>query len=147
MTEEFKTEVKFSSYFAALLIIQDYLFAPFIIIGIENPNLQIIPIFLVLCLSVFLVAKLRPFKSKLKTLSIFINSLAYALILLIYLLCFNLSDKIDPITMKKWLGNLGCICILLLLLSNLVICLISTFLAIKGLYLRCRNNKTKISPS
>lgn len=141
--KEINTKTKFTTYIVSLTIVKDFLFSPFIVLGISNANIQIIPI---LCLSILtagFVVKTTPFKSKLENATIFTNSLCYVFILIIFLWLHNFTDHMSPKDRYNKLGSLCLFFICILLLLNLVVGFITIFEIIKE---ACKKRAKKDKP-
>ena len=95
LLREIKTEVRLSTYIVALTVIKDFLYSPFIIFGIENANVQILPILGISIFMIIFVAKTKPFKSKTENFTLIANSLCYTVVLFMFLVLHNYTDNMS----------------------------------------------------
>ena len=119
--EEVDTGVKFSSYIIAMNVIKDFAFSPFIVLGVENAALQIIPL-AVICfaLSIFVLLK-KPFKSKLANWTLILNNINYTIVLIIfYIIDSHTGDKTQKDRYNRH-GMIAVVFIGLIVLINLSI--------------------------
>lgn len=93
LLREVNTDVKLSTYVVALTVIKDFLYSPFIIFGIEDANIQILPILGISIFMIVFVAKTKPFKSKIENFTLISNSICYTIVLLIFLFLHNYTDN------------------------------------------------------
>lgn len=140
LLKEIKTDVRLSTYIVVLSVIKDFLFSPFIIFGIENANIQILPILLISIIVIIFVAKTLPFKSKLENITLILNSACYLAILFLFFICHNMSDNMTQKQRYKKFGTPCVFFICIVLLINLVIGVITLVEMIKE---ACKKRKEK----
>jgi hypothetical protein len=91
--EEVNKKVTFAGYVIAMNVVKDFLFSPFIILGIESNPIQIFPLLIVtIAISVFVIWK-KPFSSALANWTLIINNINYSVVLVLFYL-INGSDHL-----------------------------------------------------
>lgn len=98
LQEEVNSEISFASYIIALSVAKDFLFSPFIILGVSSNPVQIFPIITILVLiSAFVVVK-RPFKSRFENLTLIANNFCYIVILVLF---YIINSQSGNMTQKE----------------------------------------------
>jgi hypothetical protein len=121
LCEEVNTEVSFASYVIAMNVVKDFLFSPFIVLGIASNPIQIFPIILItIAISVFVAMK-KPFKSCLENWTLIINNINYTIVLILF---YIINSHSDNMTQKERYLKLGTPCVIvicLILIINIVV--------------------------
>lgn len=115
--EEVNTEISFASYIIAFNIMKDFLFSPFIILGVNSNPTQIFPIILILLVICAFVSYKRPFKNSFANWTLFFNNFSYIIILVLF---YIIDSQSTSMTQKERYQKLGFPCVIMICLTLVI---------------------------
>jgi hypothetical protein len=121
-------------------LLRDTVVTMFLLIFLNSPLMQLIPMLIGFTYTLYLVLKYKPFNSKALTILTITNEGGYVLTLLVYLAIHLVGDKFTEKKKYFFFGYPLIFLTSLVLVTNLVIGMIETFWVVRN-YIRSRKEK------
>ena len=123
----------FTGYIVVMNAIKDLIISPIFVFGVDNAIFQIVPILVVVfSIGVFVIIRM-PFDKKIENIAMFINSISYTAVLIIFMIIHYSHDKNQKYRHEK----LGTPCVIILsfmLLFNLCLAIYTIFTTLYETY-------------